>query len=252
LTGEKNRYTTHEKFWKLDDEQLSTPKHDEMVLQLLNPVNALKFLKFIGYKEESWEYHVTTKFIRDENSDDVNIRLDYFKYGDQLEKIYTKMWDLLDQITPIEFSKNLHNNILKNCPFIDSEVPIKSGYNNFIIGYVDVQLSISNSLEYGIVTDGHEINGINCHGEPYTIYRYVGNIIRMQNESLGITLDPIKVNIEVKPSIDSFGKTLRQINTYRVSDPSAIYCIFSPDTRFREAFKTQNVKFVTPEDIGIK
>lgn len=39
MTGEKNRYTTTEKLWKLDDETLKTPKHDEMVLWLLNKDN---------------------------------------------------------------------------------------------------------------------------------------------------------------------------------------------------------------------
>ena len=33
MTGQKDRYTTQEKLWKLDDEQLTTPKHDDMVLE---------------------------------------------------------------------------------------------------------------------------------------------------------------------------------------------------------------------------
>lgn len=32
LTGKKDRFTTHEKLWDLDDKQLTTPKHDELVL----------------------------------------------------------------------------------------------------------------------------------------------------------------------------------------------------------------------------
>jgi len=39
MTGEKNRYTTTEKLWKLDDTTLKTPAHDEMVLWLLNKDN---------------------------------------------------------------------------------------------------------------------------------------------------------------------------------------------------------------------
>jgi len=42
MTGEKNRFTTTEKLWKLNDETLSTPKHDEMVLYLLNKENVIK------------------------------------------------------------------------------------------------------------------------------------------------------------------------------------------------------------------
>lgn len=36
MTGEKNRSTTTEKLWDLDDKQLKTPKHDELVLLLLD------------------------------------------------------------------------------------------------------------------------------------------------------------------------------------------------------------------------
>ena len=43
MTGQKDRYTTTEKMWKLDDDTLKTPKHDEMILWLLNDVN-IKYL----------------------------------------------------------------------------------------------------------------------------------------------------------------------------------------------------------------
>lgn len=39
MTGEKNRNTTTEKLWNLDDTTLRTPAHDEMVLWLLNKDN---------------------------------------------------------------------------------------------------------------------------------------------------------------------------------------------------------------------
>lgn len=39
MTGNKNRFTTTEKLWSLDDETLKTPKHDEMVLWLLDESN---------------------------------------------------------------------------------------------------------------------------------------------------------------------------------------------------------------------
>jgi len=44
MTGEKNRGTTVEKMWKLDDQQLSTPDHDEMVVWLLNKKNMVTIL----------------------------------------------------------------------------------------------------------------------------------------------------------------------------------------------------------------
>lgn len=44
MTGEKNRYSSVEKLWKLDDETLKTPRHDEMVIWLLNKTNIKKIL----------------------------------------------------------------------------------------------------------------------------------------------------------------------------------------------------------------
>lgn len=41
MTGEKNRYTTTERLWDIDDKTLHTPAHDEMVLWLLNKDNKL-------------------------------------------------------------------------------------------------------------------------------------------------------------------------------------------------------------------
>lgn len=42
MTGEKNRGTTQEKLWNLDDKTLATPAHDELVLKLLNKEYVLK------------------------------------------------------------------------------------------------------------------------------------------------------------------------------------------------------------------
>jgi hypothetical protein len=36
MTGEKDRFSTQEKLWKLDDDTLGTTEHDKMVLQLLD------------------------------------------------------------------------------------------------------------------------------------------------------------------------------------------------------------------------
>jgi hypothetical protein len=150
LTGEKNRYKTHEQLWKLDDHELSTPVHDELVLQLLNKKNALKLFKLCIYGD-FWYLHE----------------------------------DALDLI---------------------AEDPVCND-NKYIIGYVDVMII--------------------CPGERKAIC------------------------VEVKPMIKSFGETLRQINTYK-KYRSTNYVIYSPDTRFKTAFESQGVKFITPSDLGIK
>ena len=46
MTGEKNRFKTTEKLWDLDDKQLKTPKHDAMVLWLMDKENIAKYNLF--------------------------------------------------------------------------------------------------------------------------------------------------------------------------------------------------------------
>ena len=45
MTGQKNRFSTTEKLWNLDDKQLKTPAHDAMVSWLLDENNAKQILK---------------------------------------------------------------------------------------------------------------------------------------------------------------------------------------------------------------
>ena len=58
MTGQKNRFKTTEKLWDLDDKQLKTPKHDAMVLWLMDKDNYYQCLNFnnalkVGEKEYS-------------------------------------------------------------------------------------------------------------------------------------------------------------------------------------------------------
>ena len=46
MTGQKNRFKTTEKLWDLDDKQLKTPKHDAMVLWLMDKDNYSLYLNF--------------------------------------------------------------------------------------------------------------------------------------------------------------------------------------------------------------
>ena len=61
MTGQKNRFKTTEKLWNLDDKQLATPKHDAMVLWLMDTDNLQPLLEgFDDFKLDnfrSWEGH---------------------------------------------------------------------------------------------------------------------------------------------------------------------------------------------------
>ena len=46
MTGQKNRFKTTEKLWDLDDKQLKTPKHDAIVLWLMDKDNYSQYLSF--------------------------------------------------------------------------------------------------------------------------------------------------------------------------------------------------------------
>lgn len=146
MTGEKNKGTTAEKLWNLDDKTLKTPEHDKLVCELLNK--------------------------------------------DKLRKILM----LLEDTTIVS---------------IKSEVPIIT-YNKFIIGYWDV----------------------------------VVNIIRRHKD--GTVWMDITYYIEVKPKIDSFGATLRQLNTYRQYCPSQHILLYTPDISYEKEFNSQGISVMRP------
>ena len=170
MTGEKNRYSSVEKLWKLDDETLKTPRHDEMVIWLLNK-NNIKSL----FQKETEEY----------------------------DKKEQKMNETLRGCGAKEEIANIK---------IESEVPIMAK-NNFLVGYWDIV----------------------AHGRGIDAY------------------------IEVKPVVDSFGATLRQIKTYQeyastneygeISD--YIYkhtYLFTDDLRFKEPFESQGIKVIDAKE----
>ena len=154
MAGEKNKWTTLEKKYGFEDKELTTPKHDDLVIKLLDKNYFIKYI------------------IRE--------------YSEGLFDLET-----LD---------------------IKSEIPIHS-YNSFIIGYWDIVASCISSN----------------HKTKYYLM------------------------VEVKPSIRSFGETLRQINTYKsffrkVKTEVNLVFIFSPDLRFKEQFEGQDIYVRSPNN----
>lgn len=147
MTGEKDRYTTTEKLWNLDDKTLSTPAHDEMVLWLLNKNNIRNLVP--EFKDTELE--------------------------------------------------------------IASEDPL-TAENGFLVGYLDIVIKYADGDSPG--------------------FKY----------------------IEVKPTISSFGTTLRQLNTYihylslRRAHPfkrMIDFNLFTTDLRFKDAFESQGINVLT-------
>jgi hypothetical protein len=100
-----------------------------------------------------------------------------------------------------------------------SEVPIK-GRNGYIIGYWDIVIYWPKVIGFPFLDGVMEVKFKNT----FTYF------------------------IEVKPKINSFGETLRQINTYRefVSGKDKKIVLFTPDTRFKGFFENQGVLVVEP------
>jgi len=246
MTGEKNRYKTHEQMCKLEDTELSTPKHDELVLQLLNPKNAVKFLTLLGYDENAWKYQLDGDIRHlDENWDPISNYHDRNHTSDDLDFLYMEAEETMEHDAEDMFKK-VRSTTLHDFPSIKSEVPIQTGYNKFIVGYVDVSIWMTLNCLSAAKSNLFEYSNTNG-----TIYRRIARDLRVYNESY-LNQDQILVYIEVKPTIRSFGETLRQINTYRACTEGAIYCIYSPDTHFKNAFESQGIKLITPSDLGLK
>jgi len=246
MTGEKNRFKTHEQLWKLEDGELSTPLHDELVLQLLNKKNAVKFLQLIGYDESIWKYEYggDLKYYTEEWDEISYITMDFQK-TDELSIVYENAIISLDNNAEAMFNKVM-NCVKNDFLFVRSEIPIKTGYNNFIIGYVDVSINMALLCEAWASSQLFSYP-TNFGSMPIRI----GRPLRIYNESY-LNHDKMLLYIEVKPTIKSFGETLRQINTYRSYTEDAIFCIYSPDTTFKAAFENQGIKFITPSDLGLK
>ena len=187
MTGEKNRFTTHEKMWNLNDGQLTTPKHDEMVLELLDPTYIKKLLN---------------------------------KYA-------------VGGFNPSFLNKDEFERVVK----IESEVPIVSGHNRFIIGYWDI-----------VVT----IEGLFLLPEGVWTYKESGDI-----QATHVDKHPkFRIFFEVKPTVRSFGETLRQLNTYReyvgTNEKYTHVCLYTYDTTFKRAFESQGIAVLTPLDEEVK
>ena len=220
MTGEKNRYTTTEKLWKLDDETLSTPKHDEMVLWLLNKNNVLKTVHPPHIKPESCRkkmymklyngtYPLNETFIKDlvmiEDISDSNYISDIKNEWEYIRAEY----NIIEQFYTVD------NQQRKDILSLKSEVPITAG-NGFLVGYVDIEI-------------------VWCH-----------EVDKLEYISFDSFFDPKpKIYIEVKTKIKSFGETLRQLNTYKHYLNTENLYLFTTDLRFKDAFESQGIKVLT-------
>lgn len=126
MTGEKNRYKTLDKLAGLNDKQLATPKHDELVLFLLDKNNLVKVIPELP----EW-MNIIQKFL-DTTSEEAKEEYEKFKSG----KAY--FWGNRKRVKEtLKSLINLDQPKLK----ILSEVPIVTN-NRFIVGYWDIVIRL--------------------------------------------------------------------------------------------------------------
>jgi len=247
VTGEKNRYKTVENLWKLDDNTLKTPKHDEMILWLLNPENIKKaipeYQKILNADytlKFNWSLSANSEIL-DDIINGKSWEESEFKKSEEesYKRRYSYMYDDIEEylqgahsqfINMEKVYNHLKNNKKSLNLKIESEIPIKINYNQFIVGYWDIKITLEKET---VSTD---------YGESYP---------EINQDLKEFAKDYDVIYIEVKPYIDSFGATLRQLRTYQshVKDSIGSTYLFTFDEKFKEAFESQGIKVIIPSDI---
>ena len=267
MTGEKNRFSTTEKLWNLDDKQLTTPKHDELVLSITKSylLSAFPEIKEEFTKVENWNVSsdLDLEIISEETARIRGMRvltktvngfsykldftekiIDYVEWRDEDSSRKQSDLDLINNEASNQIEKNrkevelykshifliqkdIQNFELEPFMKISYEIPIV-GYNKFIVGYWDIIVSFP--TEPTIKIDGFTTRAHYIKKFP-------------------------KILIEAKPYIDSFGAVIRQINTYKQylgsvcndawdSQEYPIVCLLTPDIRFKEQFESQDIRVI--------
>lgn len=163
MTGEKNRYSSVEKLWKLDDETLKTPVHDEMVLYLLDKENLKSIKIFRGFLEEREQ--LVNQLKENEN-----------KYYKHIENISMK---------------------------IESEVPIMTernflvGYFDVVITLFDLYDDIQKNYERNIARELHYL--MKNSFQKYSKIRKISIEVKPYISSFGATLRQLRTYQEYCP-----------------------------------------------------
>lgn len=218
MTGQKNRFKPLDSLLKLDDKQLTTPKHDEMIVWLLNKENIK--LAF------STEIEKVNKLLLKEKNK-LKKELQEIEENPELYNQNRDVnWDSEATVRIDELKQEINGFYDEVSIKLTSEAPVLSSYNNFIIGYWDLVIKLD------IITPEWK--------------KYLKNHFR------GGTNTIKTIYVEVKPKIESFGATLRQLRTYQQYIPKSDkgnIVLFTADPAFKDSFESQGIKVILPSDL---
>lgn len=255
------------------DEQLKTPKHDEMCIYLIPQTNVFKIINLIPkianqIKETQKKYEeqfqrtpqvsqtnpifnkITIEKVNDEKKKLLGFGYDYTATGN---------WTATEKTTILE---NITWEIKSETIL---EKPIKS--NNFLIGVIDAQINIIGIPTFTQTVTVKEFIKKDCveqlwsaTSEPssHKINFENKDLISESSKSINLTNNRqvilCSLFVEVKPNITSIGEVLRQINTYysylggyQIQKHNLV--LFTTKKETKEIFNSQDISFVSIEEL---
>ena len=196
-------------FW-LNEKDLKTPKHDEIVLWCFN--NAEKIIselnlepKLKGYSFSrfqdnlgSWDWERFEFIIKEDLSEYLSKNAKIFKQ--KIEEDYKKfVSEIQSRKKLFEINKQLEKNL--------------SQPNGWNIGFIDLYFLIK----------------INSVGTEYF------------REIFSNDYESVEIYLEIKPKVESIGEVMRQINYYRNYSGKAPFVLVTESEGIKEIFQSQNV-----------
>lgn len=253
MTGQKNRFKTTEKLWNLDDKQLATPKHDAMVLWLMDTNNLNELLEGVlgdsyskrslndeGIKEGS-SYTIKSEVPLQAQNGFINgyadLIITQYSYTnvkhphcDLPEPLFDKICsastvrDIVDCIEeydgkPVD-TVYLNDNFHYKCdssPEMRSELEV---INKFTKAGYWVKKKEYDHIGYGACDDDFKLIDFVANSSfklPHHNFQdsyYLKQWI-VKDNYYEYEYSEVRCLIEVKPYIDSFGAVLRQLNSYQ-------------------------------------
>jgi len=212
--------TNNIKYW-LEEKELKTPEHDEMVLWCFN--NTEKIINSFNLKDmEIYEYfHFPSYSKRDVNWDWETKKCILIQDSINLFSKW-KLKVLIEEKEKIEksfliFSEETKKYNEKRFEIIkEIEYAIPSG--NWNIGFIDLRIKINLNLAYTEYFREDIKNSIINWGDKFNNFF-----------------------LEIKPEIKSLGEVMRQINFYRKYLEKGIFILVTKTKGLKEIFKSQGI-----------
>jgi len=224
----KPKSTTFVEKMRFKDIDLTSPKHDEIIIWLMKPINLIRVMEEITkdyplkYDESLICKHEESRYCFAENNKERGrCVFTYYKDGENFKEL-CPLHQERENSKKLDLNKVHFEAILSK---IELEYPIINEYNKFIIGFIDLVATFSTSIKSENLIFMNKVKNLG----PEIIDRNT-------HKSLGV-----KYIFEVKTKIESFGETLRQINTYK-KYLDGVYVLITPKTPFKKAFEDSNVK----------